>query len=137
LASDDEELIVTMYIALGEVKIAAILDSEPPHSFSKSSTQSHSLDLLAYPDAGSARETLMLGLVRAHKLESNELLSRLSISLGLIAELEGHKEREVMPIMWNAKMRELGPGFAVGVEQVKQVVRMVRMVGCRVAEGWR
>jgi hypothetical protein len=85
-----------------------------------------------------ARDYLQSALRRAVNIESKELIVRLTTSLSLIAELDNNdKDRDTMAKLWNDQTTGNVEYLAVEKEQAKQVVRMIRMVGCRVSEGWR
>jgi len=65
------------------------------------------------------------------------LIDRLSTSLALLAEIQGESsERDEMTEMLDRQKGD-NETLADDREQIKQFGRMVRMVGLRVAEGWR
>jgi len=65
------------------------------------------------------------------------LIDRLSTSLALIAEIQGESSERDEMIETLDKQKGDNETLADDREQIKQFGRMVRMVGLRVAEGWR
>lgn len=58
--------------------------------------------------------------------------------MALVAEIEGEEgERDEATNIWDKQQAGDSEQLADEREQIKQFGRMVRMVGLRVAEGWR
>jgi len=85
-----------------------------------------------------AQRQLRSAMAHADELNSRELVDRLSASLALIATIEDEPmEKQEMTEIWASEQTGDSERLAEEREQIKQFGRMVRMVGLRVAEGWR
>lgn len=136
MASDDEELIATTDTALGEAEIALALDGEDAEDSPDLGMSQPSFPSSDGIDA--ARDHLQSALQRARHIESKDLILRLTTALSLIAELDGDAgTRDTMAKSWMDQSQGDVEYLAVEKEQAKQVARIIRMVGCRVSEGWR
>jgi hypothetical protein len=122
-----------METALGEAEIAVVLQNEGVNF-------GMSLAYMPTPsdEAGEAKFQLHLALERATRLQSHELIDRLTTSLALIAELDGADgERDEAAALWEKQQIGDTERLMSEREEIKQFGRMVRMVGLRVAEAWR
>jgi hypothetical protein len=87
---------------------------------------------------GLAQRHLRSALSRATRLRSRELSDRLTSSLALLAHIDSDvANRDEMTEAWANCQTGDAERLAEDREQIKQFGRMVRMVGLRVAEGWR
>lgn len=137
LASQDEELICMIETALGEAEIEIELGKvDGGHDLGMWSLYCRPqvvTDILEL-----AQRHLRSALSRATRIESCELVDRLTSSLALLAQIE-HDEakRDEMTELWAKQQTGDAGRLADQREQIKHFGRMVRMVGLRVAEGWR
>ena len=87
---------------------------------------------------GPARHQLRAALARAREIHSRELIDRSASSLALIATVEREDdEKDELTRIWTQEQTGDTERLADEREQIKQFGRMIRMVGLRVAEGWR
>lgn len=85
-----------------------------------------------------AQRQLRSALSRATRIGSRELVERLTSTLALLAHIEDDEvNKDEMTELWAKQQTGNAEQLADQREQIKQFGRMVRMVGLRVAKGWR
>ena len=135
LASQDEELICLLEIALGEAEIEVELGvASRRNDFGMSAILA---EMLMTDTSVLAQSHLRSALSRASQIKSRALVDRLTSSLALIAQIGNDEtDKQEMTELWARQQTGDTVRLADKREQIKQFGRMVRMVGLRVAEGW-
>lgn len=87
--------------------------------------------------AAEAAGLLHLSLKSAEKLESQSLILQNTTLLALIADMQDDPERDQLAQRWDTAKTGNIINLSHSKEQVRQIGEIVKLVGVRVAEGWR
>lgn len=126
-----------MEIALGEAEVENALAGGSDEAGRFGSPPLTREGAMAY-ETDLAREHLRSALARATWINSRDLIDRVSSTIAILAAIEHEdEEQDAMTQVWANQQTGESERLADEREQIKQFGRMIRMVGLRVAEGWR